>query len=77
MTPARLYLDARLQLAAHLLETTGKRVTEIAMDAGFVNLAHFATRFRARFGIAPSRYRAEKAAAPPREAQSSSSSPVR
>mgnify|MGYP000884786194 CR=1 FL=1 len=76
VTPARHYLDARLQYAALLLETTNKRVTEVAMDAGFVNLAHFATRFRARFGVAPSGYRKARAPAAPAD-QSSSSSPVR
>lgn len=53
MTPAYAYRQMRLRYARRLLETTNKSVTEIAVEAGFCDGAHFARQFRGQFGIAP------------------------
>lgn len=47
----------RLRHALHLLKTTGKSVTEIAMDVGFNDLSYFSRVFNAEFGKAPSESR--------------------
>jgi len=49
---------SRLDHAAHLLQRralldTGQPLTEIAYDCGFRDYAHFARRFRRRFGYSP------------------------
>ena len=52
------YITAkRLQQACHLLETTGKTVTDIAAEAGFENATYFTTVFKREFGLPPSKYR--------------------
>ena len=52
-SPASVYRALRLRYARRLLETTRKSVTEIAVEAGFCDGAHFARQFRSMFGIAP------------------------
>ncbi|WP_062014825.1 GlxA family transcriptional regulator [Aureimonas sp. AU4] len=58
-SPAVAYRQLRLAYARRLLETTRKSVTEIAVEAGFCDGAHFARQFRAHFGVAPRDVRAE------------------
>jgi AraC-like DNA-binding protein len=46
----------RLQLARHMLQTTGRQartVTDVALDCGFSNMSQFSTAFRAAFGVPP------------------------
>ena len=52
------YLDrCRLDRAAQQLrEKTGRSITEIALACGFNSSQYFATRFRRRFKISPSRF---------------------
>jgi signal transduction histidine kinase/ligand-binding sensor domain-containing protein/AraC-like DNA-binding protein len=47
----------RLQRALHLLQTTDKSVTEIAMDVGFTDPSYFSRIFAAWYGEAPSKAR--------------------
>jgi AraC-like DNA-binding protein len=49
--------ERRLQVAAHLLAYSHKRVSEIAYQVGFADLANFDKAFRKRFGLSPTRYR--------------------
>ena len=46
----------RLMRAARLIEKNFGNITEIAMEVGYSNLAHFTGCFRAHFGILPSEY---------------------
>lgn len=57
VTPHQWLLRARLRCAAHLLATTRRPVTEIALDVGFADLSNFIRTFRAELGAAPRRYR--------------------
>lgn len=58
VSPAVAYRQLRLGYAKRLLQTTRKSVTDIAIEAGFCDGAHFARQFRAHFGIAPRDMRA-------------------
>lgn len=49
----------RRELAA---SATSRSVTDIALSWGFNNLAHFSRVFKAQYGLAPSEYRAARAA---------------
>ncbi|MBW4037039.1 MAG: helix-turn-helix domain-containing protein, partial [Proteobacteria bacterium] len=40
--------------ARWLLETTTRSVTDIALDAGFSDCAHFSRQFKALHGLSPS-----------------------
>lgn len=53
-TPARVYLEVRLLRARQLLYRTGKPLEEVCARTGFVAMTHFATRYKAQFGISPS-----------------------
>jgi AraC-like DNA-binding protein len=46
----------RLMRAANLIEQRFGNITEIALEVGYNNLAHFAHCFRGHFGILPSDY---------------------
>lgn len=54
-TPQELVLAARLAAAHELLAAGGLRVSEVAFRVGFSDLSHFSRRFRAAYGVAPSR----------------------
>lgn len=56
-TPRQYVIAARLRTAAAALAATTKPVTEVALDAGFVDLSNFMTTFRRAFGVSPRRYR--------------------
>ena len=49
--------ERRLHVAAHLLAHSHMRVSEIAYQVGFADLANFDKAFRKRFGLSPTRYR--------------------
>jgi transcriptional regulator GlxA family with amidase domain len=55
--PGVLYRKIRLRYARWLLDNTGRSVTEIALDAGFADCAHFTRQFRGLHGFPPSRNR--------------------
>lgn len=57
---AQYVKNLRLDTAATLLRTTGKRVSDIAEEVGFRNLPYFTRAFGAKFKLSPLAYR-EKA----------------
>lgn len=56
--PGEFYRTLRLRFAGFLLNTTDRPVTEIAMDAGFSDCAHFSRQFKAAHGLSPTDVRA-------------------
>jgi AraC-like DNA-binding protein len=56
-TPARFATETRVQLAAHLLETTRMPLARIATECGFANANHFGKVFRRFRPQGPSAYR--------------------
>jgi|GEM_PF-2038308 len=61
-TPHAYILEARLERALVLLNTSKNTVSEIAFSCGFSSLSHFSTLFKQRFGIPPKRWRQEQTA---------------
>jgi transcriptional regulator GlxA family with amidase domain len=55
--PAEFYRALRLRYAHWLLKNTDRGVTDIALDAGFADCAHFSRQFKAAHGFAPSEQR--------------------
>lgn len=56
-SPANYIKIQRLAKAATLLSTSDNRITEIAFDCGFNDLANFTKSFREKYGITPTKYR--------------------
>lgn len=54
MRPAEFYRTLRLRYARWLLDNTDRLVTDIALDAGFSDCAHFSRQFKAMHGFTPS-----------------------
>lgn len=55
--------DLRLKRAFELLTESrehGRRISDIALEAGFSDVSHFNRLFRSRFGVTPSAVRAQK-----------------
>lgn len=66
VTVGELIRRERLKLARRLLQDprfAWRTITEIAFDAGFLNLSHFSTAFRDEFGSSPRTLRAQGTAA--------------
>jgi AraC family transcriptional regulator len=59
-TPYQFLLRLRLRDAAARLIGTAEPVTTIALDVGFNDLSNFIRNFRAEFGVAPARFRAQQ-----------------
>jgi len=57
-----IYLRIRLDRAVHLLRSTSLSVTEIGILCGFATASHFSRSFKRRFGVAPSRWAAQRQA---------------
>ncbi|UCQ48545.1 helix-turn-helix domain-containing protein [Edwardsiella ictaluri] len=57
MAPKRWLLRQRLGHARQLLETTSKKVIDVALESGFCNAAHFSDCFRRHFSQSPSEVR--------------------
>ncbi len=55
--PARYLKQRKLEKAAQLLQGTELRVSDVAFDCGFVDVAHFSKSFQKAFGSSPSDYR--------------------
>jgi transcriptional regulator GlxA family with amidase domain len=64
-SPAAFQRRLRLGYSRWLLSNTSRSVTEIALDCGFADIAHFSREFRARFGEPPSRFRRSALAGDP------------
>jgi transcriptional regulator GlxA family with amidase domain len=56
-SPARHYLQLRLQSAHELLLHTDKTISDISDNCGFVSSSHFSRTFSQRYGFAPSTLR--------------------
>lgn len=57
ITPQKLILNKKLNLARGLLEHSSQSITDIAFAAGFNSLRRFNDAFKLRFGKAPSKFR--------------------
>jgi AraC-like DNA-binding protein len=57
LTPHQFRIQARLDLAKHLLARGQHSVTDVCMEIGFSSLGSFSTLFTQRIGEAPSAYR--------------------
>jgi len=58
-SPARYYLDVRLERARRLLRHSNLPIVEVAIAAGFVSASHFSKRYRERYGGTPQADRQE------------------
>jgi len=56
MTPNELIKSQRMKLAARLLRTSGKNISEVAYEVGFSDPKYFSKAFKAYFGLLPSDY---------------------
>lgn len=56
-TPANYLKAKKLEKAAELLSLSDKRISEIAFDCGFNDLANFNKSFRNKYNITPKNYR--------------------
>ena len=52
-SPQAAFLQIRLSLAHHLIETSEKSISQIAVDCGFCDSSHLSRMFRRRFGCTP------------------------
>ncbi len=57
MTPTHYLRTVRIQSAQHLLTTTSRPLSEIAVEVGFTDQSHFTRRFRETTGMTPDAYR--------------------
>ena len=56
-SPAKYLKVKKLEKAADLLKVSNQRISEIAYDSGFNDLAHFSNSFLSHYGKNPSDYR--------------------
>ena len=56
MTPIAFYLRMRLERAAQLVAYSNMSVRDAGLACGFSSIAQFSRQFKARYGVAPSRY---------------------
>ncbi len=61
--PTTAYRELRLRYASWLLNNTALSVTEVAIEAGFADGAHFSRQFRGAYGHPPSLHRSARGAA--------------
>ncbi len=61
LTPSRLIFELRMDEAARLLRG-GEAVSEVSWRVGFKDVSHFARRFRSRYRVKPSAFRAGRPA---------------
>lgn len=59
-SPARYYLEIRLDRARHLLIQSSLPVVEVAVACGFVSASHFSKCYRELYGRSPQQERAER-----------------
>lgn len=58
-SPARYYLDVRLERARRLLRHSNLPIVEVAIASGFVSASHFSKRYRERYKVSPQSDRKE------------------
>lgn len=56
-SPLEYLIDVRVSRARLLLMRTGKNLTDIALECGFANSAHFSSSIRKKYGVTPSQLR--------------------
>ncbi len=56
-SPGRYIRGRRLEKAAQLLRKTDLRVSDVAFDCGFQDLAHFSRLFSKEYGLSPTKFR--------------------
>ncbi|TDO82836.1 AraC-like DNA-binding protein [Flavobacterium chryseum] len=56
-TPANYIKAKKLEKAAELLQVSNQRITEIAFDCGFNDLANFTKSFTSKYSVSPTNYR--------------------
>ena len=56
-SPAGYLRNKKIERAAELLRLSDERITDIAFDCGFNNLAHFSKCFQDKYGMSPSEFR--------------------
>jgi transcriptional regulator GlxA family with amidase domain len=54
MDPGSVYRQLRMRYANWLIENTDRSVTDIAIEAGFADCAHFSRQFKDVYGLSPS-----------------------
>jgi transcriptional regulator GlxA family with amidase domain len=57
MSPMRMHRIMRLNYGRWMIDNRVDRITQIALDCGFSDAAHFSREFRSHFGVTPSRHR--------------------
>ena len=57
MSPSDYIVNVRINAAKTLLGTTDRRISDIAVDAGFFDHAHFIRTFKRIVGVTPAKYR--------------------
>ncbi|WP_449430482.1 GlxA family transcriptional regulator [Pseudomonas putida] len=60
LSPMEFQRSLRVEYGAWLLRTSQSSITQIAMDCGFSDGAHFSREFRARFDMCPRQYQRQK-----------------
>ncbi|AVP99662.1 hypothetical protein C7S18_21885 [Ahniella affigens] len=60
VTPAQYLFRHRLQRACGWLRLSARSVTDIALDLGFADAAHFSHRFRRAYGVNPRAFRQDR-----------------
>jgi len=58
LTPIQYLLQMRLSIAADLLRSTGKPISQIALRVGFTDSSYFTRQFRRRHSLSPRQFRA-------------------
>lgn len=53
--PSRAYRRLRLRYAMWLLQNTRRSITEVGLESGFVDSAHFSRHFKQLFSTTPSK----------------------
>lgn len=59
-SPAGYLRHKKIEKAAEMLQVSDARITDIAYDCGFNNLAHFSKCFHDKYGISPTEYRLDQ-----------------
>jgi transcriptional regulator GlxA family with amidase domain len=64
MDPGSVYRRLRMRYANWLIENTDRSVTDIAVEAGFADCAHFSRQFKDVYGLSPSTRRLQPGRVP-------------